>query len=140
MDNMGARDNYMIALHSAVSSRDSLNLAVLFNLKQAIGGYGQQDVDIKLEKGAVHVDLSDRLLFNGDSSSYAGQRQSKTVLGRTPQRPCNDPARGRIQRTKAAAIHCSNPATVSSTIGTSAPNALRPSFGSCKMTACPRPG
>jgi chemotaxis protein MotB len=82
LDNMGANDSYMIALHSALSSRDSMNVAVVLNLKQALGGYGEQDVDIKLEKGAVHVDLSDSLLFNGDSTGYTVSDKAKTVLGR----------------------------------------------------------
>jgi chemotaxis protein MotB len=82
LDNMGAKDSYMIALHSAIASRDSVNLAVLFQLKQAIGGYGEPNVIVKLEKGAVHVDLSDSLLFNGDSSSFSISDKAKQVLGR----------------------------------------------------------
>lgn len=82
LDNMGAKDSYMIALHSALTYRDSVNLAVLLNLKQALGGFGEQDVDVKLEKGAVRVDLSDSLLFNGDSTGYVVSDKAKTVLGR----------------------------------------------------------
>ncbi|HVS97885.1 MAG TPA: OmpA family protein [Puia sp.] len=82
LDNMGARDSYMIALHSAIAYRDSVNLVVLFELKQSIGGYGEKDVAIRLEKGAVHVDLSDSLLFNGDSAGYAVSDKAKPVLGR----------------------------------------------------------
>jgi chemotaxis protein MotB len=82
LDNMGAKDNYMIALHSAITSRDSVNIAVLFQLKQAIGGYGEPSVIIKLEKGSVHVDLSDSLLFNGDSTAYTVSEKAKQVLGR----------------------------------------------------------
>ena len=82
LDNMGARDSYMIALHSAITYRDSVNLAVLLDLKQAIGGYGEQNVDIRLANGAVHVDLSDSLLFNGDSAGYTISDKAKPVLDR----------------------------------------------------------
>lgn len=82
LDNMGANDNYMIALHSAITARDSANLATLFNLKQSIGGYGDQDVTIRSENGAVHVDLSDSLLFNDDSAGYVVGDKGKQVLNR----------------------------------------------------------
>lgn len=82
LDNMGARDSYMIALHSAITYRDSVNLAMLLYLKQAIGGYGEQNVSIKLEKGALSVDLSDSLLFNGDSAGYTVSEKATPVLSR----------------------------------------------------------
>lgn len=82
LDDMGARDTYMIALHAAVTYRDSVNLAVLLNLKQALGGFGDRDIDVRLDKGMVHVDLSDSFLFSGDSSSYAVTDQARTMLGR----------------------------------------------------------
>jgi chemotaxis protein MotB len=81
-DNMSSKENYIMDLRSAVSFRDSMNLAVLLNLKQALGGFGEQDVNIQLEKGAVHVDLSDSLLFNGDSTGYTVSDKAKTVLRR----------------------------------------------------------
>jgi flagellar motor protein MotB len=85
LDNMGAKDMYLQDLRAAVSHRDSMNMVVVLNLKAAIGGFGDQDVSIKLENGVVHVDLSDRLLFNSDSNSsnsYTVTNKAKTVLGR----------------------------------------------------------
>jgi chemotaxis protein MotB len=82
LDNIGAKDTYLREVQSAVSSRDSQNLAVVMDLKATLGGFGDQDVSIKLEKGVVYVDLSDRVLFNGDSNSVTLSSKAKSVLGR----------------------------------------------------------
>lgn len=82
LDNMGAKDSYIHGLQSAVAHRDSVNLVVLMNLKAALGSFGDQDVKIKIEKGVVTVDLSDKLLFNSDSNSYTVSDKAKAVLGR----------------------------------------------------------
>jgi chemotaxis protein MotB len=82
LDNIGAKDTYIQNLQSAIAHRDSVNLVVLLNLKATIGGFGPEDVSIKLEKGFVYVDLSDKILFNSDSNSYTVSDKAKTVLGR----------------------------------------------------------
>lgn len=83
LDNMGVRDTYFRDLQSALAHRDAVNLSVLMNLKAYLGNFGDQDVSIKLENGVVHVDLSDRLLFNSDSAnSYTLTNKAKTVLSR----------------------------------------------------------
>jgi chemotaxis protein MotB len=82
LDNMSAKDTYLRELRSALMHRDSFNLAVLMNLKMALGSFGSQGVNIRLEKGVVSVDLSDSLLFSNDSNSYALTSKAKSVLGR----------------------------------------------------------
>jgi chemotaxis protein MotB len=82
LDNMGANDMYIQNLQSAQSHRDSVKLAVIMNLKAALGSFGDQDVNIKVERGVVYVDLSDKLLFSSDSNSYTVTNNAKAVLGR----------------------------------------------------------
>jgi chemotaxis protein MotB len=82
IDNMGAQDAYMMALHYAVARRDSVNIALILELKAAIGGYTNQGLQIKLDDGTVHVDLTDSLLFGGDSTSYTITDAAKQVLSR----------------------------------------------------------
>jgi len=83
LDNIGAKDTYIQNLQAAISHRDSVNLVLVLNLKATIGGFGE-DVSIKVEKGFVYVDLSDKILFNSDnnSASYTITDKAKTVLGR----------------------------------------------------------
>jgi len=82
LDNIGSKDAFIRDFQSAVSHRDSINMIVLLNLKAVIGGFGEKDVKIKIEKGAVNVDLSDSVLFNGDTTSYTLNDKAKQVLGR----------------------------------------------------------
>ena len=82
LDNMGAKDSYIQDLRAAIMHRDSVNLVVLMNLKAVLGNFGSQDVNIKVEKGAVFVDLSDSLLFSSDSNAYTLGPRAKGVLGR----------------------------------------------------------
>jgi chemotaxis protein MotB len=81
LDNIGSKDVFIQDIQSAVAHRDSVNLVVVLDLKATMGNYGE-DVNIKLEKGVVNVDLSDKILFNSDSSTYTLTDKAKTVLGR----------------------------------------------------------
>jgi chemotaxis protein MotB len=81
LDNLTAKDAYLRDLQWAVSHRDSLNLAILMNLKASIGGYAE-DVNIQVEKGTLYVNLSDRILFDGDSNTYILNTKAKAVLAR----------------------------------------------------------
>ena len=81
LDNIGAKDMYLQDLRAAISRRDSLNLAIILDLKATIGGLGE-DVSIKIEKGMVHVDLADKILFDNDSNSYTLNTKAKSVIGR----------------------------------------------------------
>lgn len=82
IDNMGANDAYMMALHYAVARRDSVNMALVLELKAAVGGYSDQGLQIKLDEGTVHVDLTDSLLFGGDTTAYTVTDAAKQVLSR----------------------------------------------------------
>lgn len=82
LDNIGAKDDYLMGLRSAVSHRDSVNLAVMLDLKATIGGFADQGVTIKTEQNVVSVDLSDQLLFKSDSNSYTLTEKGKSVLSR----------------------------------------------------------
>ncbi len=80
MDNMGAKDAYIQTLQQALAHKDSLNMALVMNLKGAIGNIDDKDINIKVEKGVVYIDISDKLLFR--SGRYQVTEQAKTVLGK----------------------------------------------------------
>lgn len=82
MDNMSSKETYIQHLQSALTHRDSVNLVIVMNLKSVLGGYGDKDVSIKVEKAVVYVDISDSLLFSSDSNSYTVNTKAKSVLGR----------------------------------------------------------
>ena len=50
------------------------------NLKRSLADINDKDINIKVEKGVVYIDISDRLLFN--SGQYTVTNEAKTVLGK----------------------------------------------------------
>src|SRR5690606_3091761 len=51
LQNIGAKDAYIKDLQSAIQRKDSLNLALVTNLKGAIGNMDDEDINIKVDKG-----------------------------------------------------------------------------------------
>src|SRR5688572_13693053 len=80
MENIGAKDNYIQTLQQQMARKDSLNMALVMNLKGAIGNLDDQDINIKVDKGVVFIDISDKLLFK--SGKYQVTDQANTVLGK----------------------------------------------------------
>jgi chemotaxis protein MotB len=80
LENIGAKDAYIQDLQAAMARKDSLNLALVMNLKGAVGSLDDKDINIKVDKGVVYVDISDKLLFK--SGKYEVSSQAKTVLGK----------------------------------------------------------
>ena len=80
MDNIGAKDAYIQDLQAAIAHKDSMNMALVTNLKGAVGNMADSDVNIKVDKGVVFIDISDKLLFK--SGSYDVTKNAKVVLGK----------------------------------------------------------
>jgi chemotaxis protein MotB len=80
LDNIGAKDTYIQNLQAELAHKDSLNMALVMNLKGAIGNMDDQDINIKVDKGVVYIDISDKLLFK--SGSWNVTEAAKTVLGK----------------------------------------------------------
>lgn len=89
LDNLGAKDAYIQNLQAAMAHKDSLNRALVNNLKGAIGDLNDQDINIKVEKGVVYVDISDKLLFA--SGKYDVTPQAQEVLGKVAKVLKNQP-------------------------------------------------
>ena len=83
MENIGAKDVYIMDLQKEMARKDSLNMALVMNLKGAIGNMNDEDINIKVDKGVVFIDISDKLLFR--SGSYDITARAKEVLGKVAQ-------------------------------------------------------
>ncbi|HSC40388.1 MAG TPA: OmpA family protein [Chitinophagaceae bacterium] len=83
LDNIGAKDVYIKDMQAALARKDSLNMALVMNLKGAIGNLDDKDINIKVDKGVVYIDISDKLLFK--SGSYDVTDRAKDVLGKVAQ-------------------------------------------------------
>ena len=73
------KDKYIRLLQNAKSKADSINLALAVNLKQVLReGINDQDVDIKVDKTVVYINLSDKMLYK--SGSYQITDRAGEVL------------------------------------------------------------
>ncbi|MBK6979760.1 MAG: OmpA family protein [Cytophagaceae bacterium] len=62
------KDKYITLLQAAKSKADSMNLALAVNLKSSLAeGLDDQDVEVKVDKTVVMVNLSDKMLFTSGS-------------------------------------------------------------------------
>lgn len=75
------RDQYIQLLQRAKTKADSMNLALAVNLKNSIGiDLNDTDVDVKVDKTVVMINLSDAMLYR--SGSYRLTARANDVLGK----------------------------------------------------------
>jgi chemotaxis protein MotB len=89
LENIGAKDTYIQSLQAAMAHKDSINMALVNNLKGAVGDLNDKDINIKVDKGVVYIDISDKLLFN--SGEYFVTPQAQEVLGKVAKVLKNQP-------------------------------------------------
>ena len=64
------KDNYIQYLNAARSKADSINLALAINLKSVLkDGIADEDIEIKVDKTVVFINLSDKMLYQSGSSN-----------------------------------------------------------------------
>ncbi len=83
LENIGSKDIYIQDLQKALSRKDSLNMALVMNLKSALNDINDTDIEIKVEKSAVFISISDKMLFR--TGSYDVNDQAMSVLGKVAQ-------------------------------------------------------
>ncbi len=80
LENISEKDVYIKNLQSAINRKDSLNMALVMNLKGVLGNIDDKDINIKIDKGVVYIDISDKMLFK--SGSYDITDRASEVLGK----------------------------------------------------------
>ena len=75
------KDRYIQMLLAAKNKADSINLALAINLKGVLKeGLDDKDVEIKVDKTVVYINLSDKMLYK--SGSYEITAKAKDVLSK----------------------------------------------------------
>ncbi len=75
------KDKYINLLQAAKTKADSINLALAVNLKGALkDGIDDDDVNIKVDKTVVMINLSDKMLYTSGSSTITSR--ANEVLGK----------------------------------------------------------
>ena len=81
LSQLAEKDKYIHLLQAAKTKADSINLALSANLKtQLKDGIEDQDVEIKVDKTVVMINLSDKMLYQSGSAVLTAR--AKEVLGK----------------------------------------------------------
>ncbi len=81
LSQLAEKDKYIHLLQAAKTKADSINLALSANLKTSLkDGIEDQDVEIKVDKTVVMINLSDKMLYQSGSSNLTAR--ATEVLGK----------------------------------------------------------
>ena len=80
LESLSQQYGYIENLSTKIQSKDSLNLALVMNLKRSLTDIDDKDIQVEIREGVVHVSISDKLLFRSGSSNIS--TQADKVLGR----------------------------------------------------------
>ena len=80
LESIGQQYDFIQKLTSKIQSKDSLNLALVMNLKRSLIDIDDEDIQVEVRGGMVHVSISDKLLFRSGSTKI--DKQANQVLGK----------------------------------------------------------
>lgn len=78
LEALNEQNKYIKDLTSSMQRKDSLNLALVMNLKRSLDNFDDEDIAIEVKKGVVYVSISDKMLFR--SGSYKISAQAEEVI------------------------------------------------------------
>ena len=78
---LSEKDKYINGIRDAMTKKDSINLAVAFQLKKDLAaGIQDEDIQIDVEKTVVYISIADKMLFKSGSATVSDR--AKEVLGK----------------------------------------------------------
>lgn len=80
LETLNEQTKYVNNLNQSMQRKDSLNLALVMNLKRSLADINDQDVQVEVKKGVVYVSISDKLLF--PSGKWDINKDAESVLGK----------------------------------------------------------
>jgi chemotaxis protein MotB len=80
LEKINEKDMQIQRLQDAIDRKDSVTFALVTSIKGAIGDLNDEDIQIKVDKGAVFVSISDKFLFK--SGSYRLNSSAMTVISK----------------------------------------------------------
>lgn len=80
LENINQQYSFIQDLTTKIQSKDSLNLALVMNLKRSLSDVNDEDVQVEVRGGVVYVSISDKLLFRSGSSRLS--EEAFRVLGK----------------------------------------------------------
>ncbi|MFT4762567.1 MAG: chemotaxis protein MotB [Paraglaciecola sp.] len=81
LSQLASKDKYIRLIQAAKTKADSINLVLAVNLKSVLSkGIDDEDVEVKVDKTVVFINLSDKMLY--ESGSYKITSRADEVLGK----------------------------------------------------------
>jgi chemotaxis protein MotB len=80
LDAINSQNQQIFDLSASLRQKDSLNLALVMNLKRSLADVNDTDVNVEVKKGVVYISLSDKMLFK--SGSYKINPSAEAVLAK----------------------------------------------------------
>ena len=78
---LSEKDKYINGIRDAMTQKDSINLALAFQLKKDLAsGIQDEDIQIDVEKTVVYISIADKMLFKSGSATVS--ERAKEVLGK----------------------------------------------------------
>jgi chemotaxis protein MotB len=68
LQSLSGQTTYINELNRSIQRKDSINLALVTNLKRSLDNINDEDVQVDVRGGKVHVSISDNMLFSSGSS------------------------------------------------------------------------
>lgn len=84
LEQLERKESYIMRLQAAKSKADSMNLALALNLTRVLkDGIDDEDIEVKVDKTVVFVNLSDKMLYQSGSANITPRAQE--VLSKIAQ-------------------------------------------------------
>jgi chemotaxis protein MotB len=80
LEALNEQSRYIQDLTGQLARKDSINLALVMNLKRSLSDINDEDVQVEVKKGVVYISLSDKMLFR--SGSAVINQTAENVLGK----------------------------------------------------------
>ncbi len=80
LESMGQQSVYIKELTGKIRANDSINLALVVNLKRSLDDINDEDVDVTVKGSVVYVSLSDKMLYQSGSANLTTRAQE--ILGK----------------------------------------------------------
>ena len=89
LESLSEKDRQVKSLQSALNKKDSVMFALVSSLKGEFISADDEDIQIEVEKGAVFVSISDKMIFNSGNASL--NKDAKVVLEKVAKVLNNQP-------------------------------------------------
>lgn len=80
LESINQQSQYIENLSTEAKRKDSLNLALVMNLKRSLADVNDSDIQVDVKKGVVFISISDKLLFKSGSATV--NTAAKNVLAK----------------------------------------------------------